>query len=352
MCCSAAYPCPDDAEAEVTRVEERGLARGVAVTLGELLAARAEARRLGLGQGGRVLATRAGGHLSPFRGPGVEYDESRAYLPGDDPRYMDWRVTARCSRPHVKLFRDERERPLWLLVDQGAGMRFASRVAFKSVIAAQAAALLGWAAVDRGDRVGGLVFDEIRRCEYRPAARQHGLLPLLRALTPAAQPRRQDGCGSVAAAAAYLLGRVRPGSLVFVISDFAGLTSDSAGWLPRLSEHSEVALVSVHDPIEEQAPPAGRYPIIDVHGERQLLDTRSAGRRALYENGFMNRQALLTELSRRHGLHLLSLRTDQPVGVELARALGQPAARALTRRAQSAVTAPAADPSSGARFAS
>jgi hypothetical protein len=108
-----------------------------------------EARRLGIGIHGRVLATRAGGHLSPFRGPGVEYDESRAFVPGDDPRNMDWRVTARCARPCVKLFRDERERPLWLLVDQGVGMRFATRVAFKSVIAARAAALLGWAAVDR-----------------------------------------------------------------------------------------------------------------------------------------------------------------------------------------------------------
>jgi uncharacterized protein (DUF58 family) len=82
---------------------------------------------------------------------------------------------------------------------------------------------------------------------------------------------------------------VRPGSLVFVISDFAGLTPDSVAWLPRLSEHGEVALVSVHDPIEEQAPPEGRYPILDADGERRLLDTRSAGRRALYESGFLQR---------------------------------------------------------------
>jgi uncharacterized protein (DUF58 family) len=101
----------------------------------------------------------------------MEFDESRVYLPGDDPRNMDWRVTARAGTPHVKLFREERERPVWLLVDQGPSMRFGTRVAFKSVVAARVAALLGWAAVDRGDRVGGLVFDESRHLERRPAAR-------------------------------------------------------------------------------------------------------------------------------------------------------------------------------------
>lgn len=159
--------------------------QGIAVSLASLIAARAEALRLGLGAAGRVLSTRAGGHLSPFRGSGAEHDESRVYVPGDDPRHMDWRVTARSGCAHVKVYRDERERPLWLLVDQGAPMRFGTRVAFKSVIAARAAALLGWAGVEHGDRVGGLVFDEQWRSEHRPASRQRGLLPLLHALTPA-----------------------------------------------------------------------------------------------------------------------------------------------------------------------
>jgi len=297
--------------------------RGRAASLTSLVAARGEARRLGLGAGGRVFSTRAGGHVSPFRGPGAEYDESRVYVPGDDPRRMDWRVTARAVRAHVKVFRDERERPLWLLVDQGPAMRFGTRVAFKSVIAAQAASLLGWAGVDHGDRVGGLVFDEQQRSEHLPAARQRGLLPLLRALTPAATRPRHAGCVSLGDAANRLLKLVRPGSLVFVISDFDGLSPDAAGWLAGLCEHSEVALVSVHDPIEEQAPPPGRYAVIDRLAGRLLLDTRSAGRRAVYESGFQRRRALLEALARRHAAHLLSLRTDRPVGAELARGLGQ-----------------------------
>ncbi|MFZ1536789.1 MAG: DUF58 domain-containing protein, partial [Chromatiaceae bacterium] len=94
-------------------------ASGVSVSLQELLALRGEAGRLDLVTRGKILATRSGGHLSRFRGRGMEFDESRVYQPGDDARNMDWRVTARAGTPHVKLFREERERPLWLLVDQG-----------------------------------------------------------------------------------------------------------------------------------------------------------------------------------------------------------------------------------------
>ena len=125
---------------------------GTLADLQSLIALRGEARRLDIAPRGKVLATRSGGHLSRFRGRGVEFDESRVYQPGDDPRNMDWRVTARAAQPHVKLFREERERPVWLLVDMGPRMRFGTRIAFKSVIAAHAAALLAWAAVDQGDR--------------------------------------------------------------------------------------------------------------------------------------------------------------------------------------------------------
>jgi hypothetical protein len=96
-----------------------GRTEGVLPELTELIALREQARRLDLAPRGRVLATRTGGHVARFRGRGMEFDESRVYQPGDDPRNMDWRVTARAGRPHVKLFREERERPVWLLVDQG-----------------------------------------------------------------------------------------------------------------------------------------------------------------------------------------------------------------------------------------
>lgn len=290
---------------------------GTAIDLAALIALRREAARLDIVPRGKVLATRSGGHLSRFRGRGMEFDESRVYQPGDDPRNMDWRVTARTGCAHVKLFREERERPVWLLVDQGASMRFGTRVAFKSVIAAQAAAILGWAAVDKGDRVGGLVFDETRRNEVRPAARTRGLLPLLKAMSSEPDHASPGGHASLAVAAWQLLPLVRPGSLIFLVSDFAGLKSDDGTWLARLAAGNELVLVHVYDALETGAPPPGRYPVTDG-STRGVLDTHSAALRAGWSQRFAAHVALLEKFGRHCRAHLVGLRTDQSVGATLA----------------------------------
>lgn len=298
---------------------------GIRVTLPELIALRGEGVRLDLAPRGKVLATLSGGHLSRFRGRGMEFDESRAYQAGDDVRNMDWRVTARAGTPHVKQFREERERPVWLAVDLGPSMRFGTRVAFKSVVAARTAALLAWAAADRGDRVGGLVQDGARRVECRPAPRARGVLPLLRALSELSDPvghsapgQRRPAPGPAAAPA--FAPTVRAGSLVFLISDFASVPADGDVWLAELSARNEVVLIAVYDPIEAAPPPPGLYPVTD--GDRRVLvDTVEAARRRAWERHFAERARDLESLARRHRLHLLRLCTDEPVGPALARGL-------------------------------
>jgi len=293
---------------------------GVSVSLPALLALREEARRLNIVPRGKVLATRSGGHLSRFRGRGMEFDETRVYQAGDDVRNMDWRVTARAGAPHVKLFREERERPVWLLVDLGPSMRFGTRVAFKSVVAARAAALLSWAAADRGDRIGGLVFDETRHFEQRPAARTRGLLPLLKALSRVPERGRRDGHADLSGAARQLVRLVRPGSLVFLVSDFVGVSPEHAAWLAQLGAASEVVLVQVYDPLEETAPPPGLYPVTDG-ARRGLLDSTRVERRLGWHRRFADHTGMLRDLALSHRAHLLGLRTDEPVGKALARGL-------------------------------
>jgi uncharacterized protein (DUF58 family) len=260
----------------------------------------------------------------------MEFDESRVYMPGDDPRNMDWRVTARAAQPHVKLFREERERPVWLLVDMGPRMRFGTRIAFKSVIAARAAALLAWAAADKGDRVGGLVFDERGQFERRPAARTRGLLPLLNALADASHagllPDVPDGTGAAHSASTlslagrHLVHLVRPGSLVFLISDFAGFGDEDGAWLAHLGAGSELVLVHTYDPLETAAPPAGRYPVTDGV-QRAVLDCAVSQLRSAWSQRFTDHVALLEAMCLRHRAHLISLRTDQPVGESLSAGL-------------------------------
>jgi len=292
------------------------LADGTQIDLQSLISLRQEAARLDLSSRDKVLATRSGGHLSHFRGRGVEFDESRVYQRGDDPRNMDWRVMARTGKPYVKLFREERERPVWLLVDMGSSMRFGTRVAFKSVVAAKAAALLAWAASDNGDRVGGLVFDESRQFEQRPMARTAGLLPLLKALSEPPTPGQQGRHSSLASAANRLAQQVRSGSLVFLLSDFAGLSMSDDNWLARLARNSEVVLVRVYDPLETEAPEAGQYPISD--GEHySVLDTSRGDLQRHWNSLFAERTELLGKLVQRHGIHQFELRTDKPVGPSL-----------------------------------
>ncbi len=149
------------------------------VTVEDLIELQRHAGKIDLTHARSARARLAGNHLSRFRGRGMDYQESRAYQAGDDARSMDWRVTARTGKPHVKLYQEERERPVVLFLDLNPGMFFGSRGMLKSVVAARAAALIAWAAAAHGDRIGGLLFNG-GYCDLQPRGGKHGVLRLIR----------------------------------------------------------------------------------------------------------------------------------------------------------------------------
>ena len=132
----------------------------VTTTLNDLVLLKAEARGFSLLTRQPVGSLLAGRHASRLRGRGLTFEELRDYREGDDIRSMDWKATARLRSPHVRVYSEERERPVLLVVDQRSPMFFGSRRAMKSVVAAELAALGAWRALDSGDRVGGIVFNE------------------------------------------------------------------------------------------------------------------------------------------------------------------------------------------------
>jgi len=134
--------------------------RGAFITLEQLFDQRHVAKSIELDYQSRSRLGMSGSHISKHKGRGVDFEEFRAYQPGDDIRQIDWRVTARTGRPFTKVFREERERPVIIGIDQCHNMFFGSQVAFKSVVAAEAAAIICWTTVDNGDRVGGVVFND------------------------------------------------------------------------------------------------------------------------------------------------------------------------------------------------
>ncbi len=273
----------------------------------------------------RVNSLQTGAYVSHFRGRGMEFDESRPYQPGDDPRSIDWRVTARSTTAYTKLFREERERPVLVVVDLRSTMHFATRGYFKSVNASRAAALLAWAAHHRGDRLGGLIFGDTTHRELKPRLGRQAALRFVHELAGHAdwQQRAPEANAEALRQAMSSLRRVaRPGSLVVVVSDFSGFTRKAQSYLSSVARHNEVLAVFVNDPLERRLPPPGRYRLVTADDE-MAIDTFAAAARRDYEQAFEQRTEALETFCQRYGVHLMPMSTDDDPVRSLQTALGK-----------------------------
>jgi uncharacterized protein (DUF58 family) len=303
------------------------------VTLDELIAMRLRAHRFAC-PAVRVGGTRAATQPSRFRGRGVDYVESRAYQPGDDIRQMDWRVTARSGKPHTKLFQEEREQSILLLVDTNPSLRFGTRVRFKSVQAARTAALLAWAAVQGGDRVGALAFGSGSIAEIKPNGGPRGALHVLRGLVE--WDRLAAAGGTVVALSQALLRArrlARPGSRVILLTDGYAADAAAEGPLSLLAEHCDVAAVLLADVLEQEPPPPARYALRTDAG-RVLLDFAAARTRERWPQLFAENRAAMIAMLKRRALRWTMLDTRSEPESALPRVLG------LERRAQAHAGSP------------
>lgn len=289
-------------------------ARGAYVDVNDLIALRFPARQLKPGYRNRALSALAGPNKSNFRGRGIDFEEVRSYQPGDDIRTIDWRVTARTGDAHTKLFREERERPVLLVVDQRNSMFFGSRYCFKSVLAGQIGSLLAWSSLNRGDRVGGLVFDDQTHREIRPRRSRKTVLTLLSQIAHfnRALPRESDDDDASFAVMLDNLRRIaRPGSSLFLISDFRGAADERARkHLFELAKHTELTAIACSDPLESELPRAGTYTVTDGH-ERSELHTADRRLRLAYHRRQQQQRELFSKHLRSLGVPLLGASTDQ-----------------------------------------
>ena len=271
----------------------------------------------------RAKQNLSGPSQSLVRGLGMEYAESRAYQPGADIRHIDWRVTARTGRAHTKLYQEERERPVILLVDLGPSMFFGTRRAFKSVAAAEAAGLLAWAALANGDRVGGVVAGDNIRHEINPTAGRRGVLRVLGAIAECAKLGPQPGRPgpSVFNEACRRLRQIaRPGSLVFVISDHYDFSDETLAHLRKTRTAGDLIGLWIHDPLETSPPPPGRYPVTD--GLRRVtIDSSLDGVRTAHSEFFAQRREAVRKLYAEQRAPLFELSTADDVEAGLRQAL-------------------------------
>jgi uncharacterized protein (DUF58 family) len=285
----------------------REFAPGVEAAPSELIHARPDKTQTGFAPAGRVSTHLWGANRSVFRGRGMEYAESRAYSPGDEPRTIDWRHTARTGRTYTKLYHEERERPVFLLVDLREAMQFGTVRRFKAHLAAEIAAMLAWTAHDGGDRVGALILTRRGLDEVAPSRSRAALLALLRRLSDGTLTDMEPGNEPDMANALKRLTKVcRPGTLVFVVGDFADLDGAVETEFQRLSRRAHVTCIALHDRMEADLPPRGGR-ISD--GASAISVTRlGTPDRSRHHESFADRQTRLANLCGRLGMarHVLS----------------------------------------------
>lgn len=295
-----------------SRVPSPG-ASGLIPTLSELVALRAAV--LGRRPARRGRHGVSGQALSPQRGRGMEYAESREYVAGDDARHIDWRLTARSGRAHTKLFQAERERLTLLVADTAPSLYFGTRVRFKSVQAARAGAVAAWAAVRDGDRVAALR-GSLREPPVPPAAGPRGALRVLDALVrwyaPEGAPRPPQDDAGLATALDHARRLLRPGSRLVVLADPSSVAAIPAARWPALAMHGEVVVLLLVDPLE-QAPPKAALPFAasgaGVAMHRVQLDLAAPAQRQRWREAFVVPvQAALAQLPAR-GVRVHALST-------------------------------------------
>ena len=322
---------------------------GIDLTLNQLLETRIKPVINWLAPGSMVKTTRVGGFRSRFKGRGMDFDEVRMYQIGDDIRNIDWKVTARTGETHTKLFKEERERPVFVVLDHMPSMFFGTARTFKSVIASHIAAQLMWNTLSNGDRFGALLYGEGTHFEMKPSGNRRNCMRLLNQIVEShqltlaqcfelgdiqqphqpvsnnsnpleAEPLNKNQLRDTLKRLRYL---AKPGSVIHIVSDFQQFNEDCQRQLSKLSQHTDIHCVLVFDPIESQLPPAGLYGITD--GENSgLLNTNQNSLRQDYELAFTKKLQQINDFAISHRGIFTSIDTayQQQTGQQYSRRSG------------------------------
>ena len=291
---------------------------GINIEVDDLVRVRAQLSGLRLASSRRRASYRSGAREVRIRGRGMEYEESRAYVSGDDVRTMDWRVMARTGEAHTKVFAEEKERRFLIAVDLSASMFFGTRYSFKSWSAAQVAAHVGWLSSFAGDRIGGLIVSPGTHHEVRPGKTRSGLLSVFHCLAQASDIELPPDLSHNRFN--FLLREldrvVKPGSIIALISDFIGLDDRSAEILSSLVKHNDVNAYWIHDDTEINSWPEGHYQVL-VGPRRVGFDLVDAAHDNWLDQWQQAHRARIETLTSRFNIPLLPVSCNCPVNEQI-----------------------------------
>lgn len=266
-----------------------------------------------------ITSDRAGDIRSAFKGRGMELEEVRAYGYGDDVRDIDWRVTARKGDTYTKVFSEEKDCEVYVVLDLSPYMLFGTKKELKSVAAAKVAALLGWQSMANKDRFGLLLYDGKETKVFKPQNNQKNLMAIFKAvsdtsnkiLTPA-----KEQTADITDALQILQFSLKSRALVFVISDFKNMTETARKTLVALTKRCRVYCVNVFDYIEEIPPESGEY-MAEYRGEKLVFNTTPEAFKDTYYQYFAQKRKATENFCKRFGCQYLNIRTDRPLYKQL-----------------------------------
>jgi uncharacterized protein (DUF58 family) len=307
-------------------IDEKPRTPGIYVDLDELIALEQHGRRVSFLPRQPVHSLLSGRFASRMRGRGLNFEEIRDYRAGDDVRSIDWKVTARLQKPHVRVFNEERDRQALFVVDQRLSMFFGSRLSMKSVTAAQAAAIGAWRVLGVGDRVGAIVFNDSDLVEIKARRSRATVLQILSAIV-AQNEVLAVGRGLATApvmlntALEHATRRALHDATIVVISDFDGADDATRKMIGAMTQHNDVVALLVHDPLQSDLPASAAMTVTDGELQIQLEVGRDSVRKSIAE-ATEARLSGVFAWTRELGVPVLPLSAAEETAPQLRRLLG------------------------------
>jgi len=286
---------------------------GIYVTLSELLKFGYMPKNFNIRPNSAVLTKLSGRHQSGMRGRGMDFSEMKQYVQGDDTRNIDWKATRRTGKPYIRVYNEERDRNVWLVVSQMNSMFFGTKERMKSVSAAHTAALFAFKALEMGDRVGAVVYNNEDIKFFKASSSKNSLVQVMTEIERQNNLLNTDNSSkykdNLAKSLKILTSLAKHDDLVVLIGDGRALNEETAKHITRINVHNDVIGVLVYDPMEETIVKSSSLFFTDG---TETVDIDSSNKQFIqrYKECLSDRKEAFSQLSRKNALPILSISTE------------------------------------------
>ncbi|MDD3266263.1 MAG: DUF58 domain-containing protein [Burkholderiales bacterium] len=256
-------------------------------------------------------AHQIGNRLSHSKGRGVDFEEVRPYQNGDDIRLIHWSLTARLGKPYTKVYKEERERAVYLFIDQSSNMNFGTKVCFKNVLAANIASLLGFAALENQEQIGGIIFNDNKAQLFKPERTRQSISNMINVLQN--QDKMLSHYNSFKIALKQLVQKIHYGSTIVIISDFSKFDNETKAYLNQINHKTQIINIMTYDPLEAVLPEFAGSFTFTATGKEKLKIAGTTQNRERYQNSFETRRQDIKDYSRKLGMQFISIATNDNI---------------------------------------